>query len=87
MELNGREIRKIQLTDLGNSLYTFFPLHVCTKFITDLYRRALRLLEKSSPRRAPVYKGFSKNVGLDEANQTKRIILPEPFVLEIASNQ
>ncbi|MBR4996550.1 MAG: hypothetical protein IKY84_01570, partial [Bacteroidaceae bacterium] len=27
-----------------------------------------------------VYKGFSKNVGLDEANQTKRIILPEPFV-------
>ena len=36
--------------------------------------------KKSSPRRAPVYKGFSKNVGLDEANQTKRIILPEPFV-------
>ena len=57
-----------------------YPLHVCTKFIADLYRRALRLLEKSSPRRAPVYKGFSKNVGLDEANQTKRIILPEPFV-------
>ena len=81
MELNGRVIRKIQLTDLGNSLYTFFPLHVCTKFIADLYRWALRLLEKTSPRRAPVYKGFSKNVGLDEANQTKRIILPEPFVL------
>ena len=82
MELNSRVIRKIQLTDLGNSLYTFFPLHVCTKFIADLYRRALRLLEKSSPRRAPVYKGFSKFVGLDEANQTKRIILPEPFVLK-----
>ena len=63
MELNGRVIRKIQLTDLENSLYTFFPLHVCTKFIADLYRRALRLLEKSSPRRAPIYKGFSKNVG------------------------
>ena len=29
-----------------------------------------------------VYKGFSKNAGLDEANQTKRIILPEPFVLK-----
>ena len=43
MELNGRVIRKIQLTDLGNSLYTFFPLHVCTKFIADLYRWALRL--------------------------------------------
>ena len=78
MKLNGKVIRKI--------LYPIFPLHVCTKFITDLYRRALRLLEKSSPRRALVYKGFSKFVGLDE-NWTKRIILPKPFVLEIASNQ
>ena len=75
-------IGKIQLTDFKNSLYPIFSLHVCTKFITDLYRRALRLLEKSSPRRAPVYKGFSKNLALDEANQTKRMILPEPFVLE-----
>ena len=37
--------------------------------------------------RALVYKGFSKNPALDEANQTKRMILPEPFVLGIASNQ
>ena len=36
--------------------------------------------------RALVYKGFSKFVGLDE-NWTKAINLPEPFVLEIASNQ
>ena len=50
-------------------------------------QKASRLFKKSSPRRAPVYKGFSKNVGLDEANQTKRIILPEPFVSEIGSNQ
>ena len=43
-------------------------------------QKASRLFEKSSPRRALVYKGFSKNVGLDGAKQTKRIILPEPFV-------
>ena len=60
MELNGRVIRKIQLTDLGNSLYTFFPLHVCTKFIADLYH------EK------PL--GSSKNLALDERSSTKAFL-------------
>ena len=46
--------------------------------ITYIYRKNCR------PRRALVYKGFTKNVGLDEVDQTKRIILPEPFVAEKA---
>ena len=73
-------IKKIQLTDFKNSVNCFFSLQTCTKSIAYMYQKNY----KSA--RALVYKGFSKFVGLDE-NWTKRIILPKPFVLEIASNQ
>ena len=56
MKLNGRVIRKIQLTDLAISLYPIFPLHICTKFIADLYHKK------------PL--GSSKNLALDERSST-----------------
>ena len=59
---------KIYFIQFFHCMYVPNLLHICTK--------------NCRPRRALVYKGFSKNAGLDEANQTKRIILPEPFVLK-----
>ena len=59
---------KIYFIHFFHCMYVPNLLHICTK--------------NCRPRRALVYKGFSKNAGLDEANQTKRIILPEPFVLK-----
>ena len=60
MELNSRVIRKIQFTDLAISIYPIFPLHVCTKFITDLYHKK------------PL--GFSKNLALNERPSTKAFL-------------
>ena len=59
---------KIYFIQFFHCMYVPNLLHICTK--------------NCRPRRALVYKGFSKNASLDEANQTKRIILPEPFVLK-----
>ena len=42
-------------------------------FVTYMYQIHCIHVKKCSPRRALVYKGFSKNVGLDETNHTKEI--------------
>ena len=71
IEISGKAYRLYK-----NSLYLIFSLHICNRIVTCMYRKDCR------PRRVFVYKGFSKNVGLDEVDQTKRTILSEPFVSE-----